>query len=114
MTELLCGSRAAEPLRIRENEEWLRPRAARGSAAEPRLRNDDLLPTDKLSFEFRFPVFEQKLYDLAEICRKLIERFALSVGTRKARYVADEQAGIRAFLNDGRELTHCLDFEGSQ
>ena len=67
----------------------------------------DGLGADVVADPFRSPVLMEQRDDFTQIGVELVERFALAVGTRNARHIADVQAGVAAALNDRGVRVHC-------
>lgn len=61
----------------------------------------------ELGLKDRLPIFEEHLYDLAQVLLKFVEATALIMGTGPPRNVADEQIRLGVPLNDELERSHC-------
>jgi hypothetical protein len=64
-----------------------------------RLRNCDVLDTDKFRLQVWLAIFEKHANDFLEVVVKLVESFSLSVGTRETRDKPNKMLGLGATFN---------------
>ena len=107
MPELLVGAALAnfyesKSLKASDNFPWLE----NGNRAHTeRLRDADGRRTDELCFRIGRAVLEKHADYFAEVLAQLVLRRALTMGTRKARHVPDEQSSVCvAFDNCGERM----------
>lgn len=100
MPEPLVGAPVAsfrEAERLQNADDLARPENRDGG----HVRSEhDCLRADVVSNPFRSPVLEEQRDNFTEIGVELVEGFALAVGAREARHVADIQAGVAAAFNN--------------
>ena len=66
----------------------------------------DLLGTDELGFQARFPILQEHGDHLSKVLIEFIKGLGLAMGTWKSRHKADQEAGLGATLDDRGEVLH--------
>ena len=69
------------------------------------LRRDRLDPYE-FGFQLGFAVLEEHRHYLSKVLGQLRTGLSLRVGTGETGHMADEEAGLSVFFNDGGELSH--------
>ena len=71
-----------------------------------RLRNGDVVDTDKLRLQFWLAIFEKHGYDFLEIVVKLVESPTLGMGAGETRNKPHKKLGLGATFNNSRVSSH--------